>query len=154
MKQTFRRKKTVTIPSIIAGIMFLICVVISVIFLIRQDYLLLILLFLPFLLGITFALIAFFEHRGTIEIDDQKVKFNYRIFSKHRELNKSGVEFDFSKIESLRRTLIEGDGIITKDTYLYTICQTDKKQAEFYLFHFGKDEDLIFNSLKERLKRR
>ena len=154
MKQTFRRKKTVTIPSIIAGIMFLICVVISVIFLIRQDYLLLILLFFLFLLGITFALIAFFEHRGTIEIDDQKVKFNYRIFSKHRELNKSGVEFDFSKIESLRRTLREGDGIITKDTYLYTICQTDKKQAEFYLLHFGKDEDLIFNSLKERLKRR
>lgn len=154
MKQIFRRKKTVTIPSIIAGIMFLICVVISVIFLIRQDYLLLILLFFLFLLGITFALIAFFEHRGTIEIDDQKVKFNYRIFSKHRELNKSGVEFDFSKIESLRRTLREGDGIITKDTYLYTICQTDKKQAEFYLLHFGKDEDLIFNSLKERLKRR
>ena len=154
MKQTFRRKKTVTIPSIIAGITFLICVVISVIFLIRQDYLLLILLFLLFLSGILFALFAFFEHRGTIEIDDQKVKFNYRIFSKHRDLNKSGVEFDFSKIESLRRTLIKGDGIYTKDTYLYTVCQTDKKQAEFYLLHFGKDEDLIFNSLKERLKRR
>ena len=154
MKQTFRRKKAATTCAGIAGIIFLLCVVVSVILLLQQNYVFIIVLFFPALLGIRFAAIALIEYRGSIEIDDQKVRFNYRIFSKCNELNKSGVEFDFSKIESLRRTLREGDGIITKDTYLYTICQTDKKQAEFYLLHFGKDEDLIFNSLKERLKRR
>ncbi len=74
-----------------------------------------------------FAAIALIEYRGSIEIDDQKIRFNYRIFSKHKELNKSGVEFAFSEIESISKTYRKGDRIVSKDCFVYTICRLNKK---------------------------
>ncbi len=152
MKQTFRRKKTATTFAGIAGIIFLLCVVISVILLLQQNYVFIIVLFFPALLGMLFAAIALIAYRGSIEIDDQKVRFNYRIFSKYKELNKSGVEFAFSEIESISKTYRKGDGIVSKDCFVYTIRQQNKKQVEFYLYHFGKDEDSIFNIIYEKIQ--
>ena len=152
MKQTFRRKKAVTTFAGIAGIIFLLCVVVSVILLLKQNYVFILVLFFPVLLGMLFAAIAFIEYRGSIEIDDQKVRFNYRIFSKYKEFNKSGVEFAFSEIESISKTYRKGDGIVSKDCFVYTIRQINKKQVEFHLYYFGKDEDSIFNIINEKIQ--
>jgi len=154
MRQTFRRKKSVTTFTGIAGILFFLCVVVSVILLFQQSYVFFIVLFFPILLGILFAVIALIEYRSSIEIDDQKVKFNYRIFSNYKEFNKSGVELDFSEIESISKAYRRGDGIVSKDCFVYTICQLNKKQVEFYLFHFGNDEDRIFNIIYDKIQAR
>lgn len=152
MNQTFRRKKAVATFAGIAGVILLLCIVVSVILVLQQNYVFLIILFFPVLLGMLFAAIALIEYRGSIEIDDQKVKINYRVFSESKGLNKSGVEFAFSEIESIRKTFRKGDRIVSKDCFVYTINQTNKKQVEFYLYHFGKDEDSIFNIINERIQ--
>lgn len=152
MKQSFRRKKTVAIYGSIAASILLLCVVFSVVFALRQNSALLLVLLFPALLGILFAIIALIEYRGSIEIDDQKVKFNYRLFSKTKELNKSGVEIPFSQIEAITKAYRPGDGIVGSDCFLYTIHLTGKKQAEVYLYHFSKAEDHIFKILCERVR--
>ena len=152
MKQTFRRKKAVTTFAGIAGIILLLCAVVSIMFVLQQNYEFLLILFFPVLLGILFSVIARIEYRGSIEIDDQNVKMNYRVFSQFKELNKSGIAVPFREIESISKVFRKGDGIVSRDCFVYTIHLINKKQVEFYLYHFGKDEDSIFNIINERIQ--
>lgn len=152
MKQTFRRKKAVTTFAGIAGIILLLCAVVSIMFVLQQNYEFLLILFFPVLLGILFSVIARIEYRGSIEIDDQNVKMNDRVFSQFKELNKSGIAVPFREIESISKVFRKGDGIVSRDCFVYTIHLINKKQVEFYLYHFGKDEDSIFNIINERIQ--
>ena len=133
MKQIFRRKKNVAVFTALSVSILLVCGVLSAVFALQQNYTLLIPLFVPAFLGILFVAIALIEYRGSIEIDHQKVKFNYRIFSKSKELNQSGVVLFYSEIETIRKVFRNGDGIVSQDCFLYTIHLISKKQADVYL---------------------
>lgn len=152
MKQTFRRKRNVIGFGCVALFILLLCIVLSIIFVLCQDYVFLIVLFFPTLLGVLFAIIAYIEYRGSIELDNEKVKFNYRLFSKSKELNKSGITLYYSDIRHIKKTYIQGDGIISKDHIIYTICLTNNTKVDVYLHHFGKDEETIISAISERLR--
>lgn len=151
MTKIFRPKKTVAINCIIALSILLLCAIHSVLFVLQRNYASLFILLFPVLLGILFAIIALIEYRGSVVIGEQSIIFNYKLFSKEKELNKSGVKIPYCEIESITKTSRKGDGIISKDCFCYTIHLTNNKQVDVYLYRFGKDEESIYNSIKEQL---
>ena len=151
MKQTFIRKKNVALCGGAAAAILLTCAVIAVILILEENYAFFIPLFFPTLLGLLLAAAALIEYRGSIELDEEKIKFNYRLFSRTGSPNRAGMEFYYSEIRSIRRTFRKGDGITGSDCFLYTISLADQRQFDTYLFHFGKEEDAIFNLIREKI---
>lgn len=151
MKELYRRTGSVWIPGVIGGVTVTLCVVLGVLSVVLGDYFWLVPLFFPVMFGALLLFAAWSEYRSTLQLDDEGMKINYRVFSKSKELNKAGVYLPYDQISQIRKTLRPGDGYNSADCFRYIVKLKDGRELELYLYHFRKQEESICRSLSRRV---
>ena len=103
------------------------------------------------LMSILFLCCFFAEKSRYLTIDNEKV-----ILSRGADINEKKsfrkTVINISEIHSIKSELYKGDGIISKDTFFYTLKLKDGTVIRFTLYDYGKDaEKEILESIKTHL---
>lgn len=134
-------KKTIYTCVSIVALITLFCVASSIVLIAKHDYTLSFIIFFHFFLCVMVALIVWIEYKGSLEINETGIKFNYRVFSKSKEFNRNHISLKFDDIHHIQKVFIKGGGIISKDTVLYKFCLIGKREVIVYFYHFGKQAE-------------
>ncbi len=99
-----------------------------------------------------FLLIARTEYKGSVELDETSIKFNYKNLYKSKELSKAGLCLKFDEIDHVDRIKIGEEGLLSKSSFMYRFFLSDERQVDVFLHYFGKKiENEIVSEMEKRI---
>ncbi len=148
----YRRRKSFLYALMAAVLIFLVCLVCSIILIVRQDYDMIIILFLfLFFIGGMFLFIALFEWGSYLEIDSNRIVFHYKVSSSDKGLrgfNRKGLSIEWKDVKLVNIRHIHGDKILASNTSFATFFLKDDRIFETAFYHFGRvNEQAIITSI-------
>lgn len=149
--KVYKRKKSVLAFGITSAVIHLLYLVLAIIFLINKDYGIFIALsiFWVFIGGL-FTFIVVYESKSIFVIDDDKIIFHYKVFSKSKELrglNRKGLMIKFDDIQNIRVDEFKGDGLFIATTKSIHFDLKDKRSFDAYFHHYGKQQEKEIHSI-------
>ena len=154
MNKTYLRKTTCMIFMGVAITFNLLSVILSIIFIIRNDKAMAILsVIMMSIFSLIFWFVYYIEKRSKLVLTNDSITFYYPIESSKVSILRydfaRGYEVEFDDVKTFRMEFHPGDGIFTANTTWYYFELNDGANVKFALFHFGKKQEM---NIKYELK--
>lgn len=139
---------------ILAGALFCLgCVVAAAAAVARREYLWLLTMAVPFLMGLLLLVSGLIEYSGSVTLAPDRVYIRYHVFDAERRIRRLVREgLPYETIAGMSVQLQPGYGLGARDSMLCRFRLKDGGRFSVYFYHFGKTaEQEIIGELRRRI---